>query len=281
MTPFFFILLFCGILYMITKEGGVSMSFFDKLKKIKGGYIFLSHSHDDIEKVREIRNLLEDKGFEPLCFYLKCLSEDEEIFNLIKREIDAREWFFFVDSENSRKSKWVTREREYIAKQDSSKIVEATLDEKSIRMAVDKITNNLRIYLSFAIKDYALAQRIKGQLEKKDYLVYTGEEIQASSGEELMKYSQEAIIEASKDGCVLVLLTREAMRSKWLKHEVGFAIQRGGNVIPVVVGQNVKMDPELELQLAMIQHYFLPEQPADEEIEQMVDSIGRAIVNKK
>lgn len=31
----------------------------DSLDKRKGGYIFLSHSHDDIVKAREIRNSLE------------------------------------------------------------------------------------------------------------------------------------------------------------------------------------------------------------------------------
>ena len=67
------------------------MGIFDQLQKSKGGYIFLSHSHEDIEKVREIRNSLEQDGFEPLCFYLKCLSDDSEIEDLIKREIDARE----------------------------------------------------------------------------------------------------------------------------------------------------------------------------------------------
>lgn len=44
------------------------MSFFEKLTKEKGAYIFLSHSHNDIKKVREIRNRLEVNGFEPLCF---------------------------------------------------------------------------------------------------------------------------------------------------------------------------------------------------------------------
>ena len=75
------------------------MNFFDKFKKSnKGGYIFLSHSHDDIDKVRKIRNHLEKDGFEPLCFYLKCLEDDSEIEDLIKREIDAREWFVFINS---------------------------------------------------------------------------------------------------------------------------------------------------------------------------------------
>ena len=60
-------------------------------------------------------------GFEPLCFYLKCLENDNEIADLIKREIDAREWFIFIDSENSRNSKWVTLEREYITKTNTQK----------------------------------------------------------------------------------------------------------------------------------------------------------------
>ena len=99
------------------------MGIFDQLQKSKGGYIFLSHSHEDIEKVREIRNSLEQDGFEPLCFYLKCLSDDSEIEDLIKREIDAREWFVFVNSENSRKSKWVTLEREYILRTNRKKVI--------------------------------------------------------------------------------------------------------------------------------------------------------------
>ena len=35
------------------------MDFFDKLNKSKGGYIFLSHSHDDIEKVRMLLSMIE------------------------------------------------------------------------------------------------------------------------------------------------------------------------------------------------------------------------------
>jgi len=51
----------------------------DRNKKFidgEGGYVFISHSHQDIEKVRKIRNEMEDQGFEPLCFYLKCLTDD-------------------------------------------------------------------------------------------------------------------------------------------------------------------------------------------------------------
>ena len=149
------------------------MGFFDKLKKSKGGYIFLSHSHDDIEKVRKIRNGLENKGFEPLCFYLKCLTDDSEIEDLIKREIDAREWFIFANSENARKSKWVTMEREYITRTDSKKIITIDLDdEKDVAEAINGILHNLRVYVSYSSRDNKIARRIKDKLEEKDYLVF-------------------------------------------------------------------------------------------------------------
>ena len=71
----------------------------EKRMQKDGGWIFISHSHLDIELVRKIRNELEAKGFEPLLFYLKCLNDDSEIEDLIKREINEREWFIYVDSE--------------------------------------------------------------------------------------------------------------------------------------------------------------------------------------
>ena len=42
-----------------------------------GGYVFISHSHKDIEKVRILRNVMEENGFEPLCFFLKCLTKNK------------------------------------------------------------------------------------------------------------------------------------------------------------------------------------------------------------
>ena len=62
----------------------------DKDEKV---YIFVSHSHKDINKVRLVRNYLEDRGAEPILFFLKSVTDDNEVEDLIKREIDARLWF--------------------------------------------------------------------------------------------------------------------------------------------------------------------------------------------
>ena len=253
------------------------MSFFDKLKKSKGGYIFLSHSHDDIEKVREIRNSLEKVGFEPLCFYLKCLDDDSEIEDLIKREIDAREWFIFLNSENSRKSKWVTLERNYITKTNDKKIITIDIDdENDVSNAIQKIAHNLRVYISYSIKDEKLARRIKDKLEAKDYLVFFGpDSIPASAN--FSTIITNAIVEASKDGCVIALLTPNSLESKMVQREIMFASEKGGNIIPIIVG-NTKLDGVLQYYLAAKQMYSLSENPTDEEITEMIDKIGHYII---
>lgn len=47
----------------------------------KGIWVFLSHSNKDNEKVRQVRNILEQQGDRPLMFFLNCLNDDNEICN--------------------------------------------------------------------------------------------------------------------------------------------------------------------------------------------------------
>lgn len=74
----------------------------------------MSHSTKDIHTVRSVRNELEDMGHLPILFYLKSVSEHSELDELIRREIEARNWFVLCDSENARESLWVQQEREMI-----------------------------------------------------------------------------------------------------------------------------------------------------------------------
>lgn len=63
----------------------------------EGGWVFISHSHLDIEVVRKIRNQLEECGFEPLMFYLKCLTDDNEIESLIQKTSSCKKDFLVFD----------------------------------------------------------------------------------------------------------------------------------------------------------------------------------------
>lgn len=252
------------------------MSIFDKLKKENTGYIFLSHSHADIEKVRKIRNKLEEDGFEPLCFYLKCLSEDDEIEELIKREIDAREWFVFVNSENSRKSRWVNMEREYISSSNNKKILTVDLDNpESISDVIDTISHKLRIYIAYSHKDYEIHKVVKDKLVEKDFLVYSDDGINV--GFNWAEEITDAIIKASSEGCVIALITENSVESGFLIDEINLAISMMGRIIPIYVG-NPSISARLSLQLGTCQCFRLPENPTEDEISKVIEQISSGIV---
>ena len=89
-----------------------------KENDIKDGFwVFVSHSTKDFEKVRLVRNALEESGFRPILLYLKCMEDEDEINELLKREIDARRRFILCDSPNAQASKFVQSEVNYIRTQ--------------------------------------------------------------------------------------------------------------------------------------------------------------------
>ena len=54
----------------------------------QGTWIFVSHSHRDLENVRRVRNQLERRGHIPRRFFLKCLANDDaRLPALIREEI--------------------------------------------------------------------------------------------------------------------------------------------------------------------------------------------------
>ncbi|MCH5312172.1 MAG: toll/interleukin-1 receptor domain-containing protein [Prevotella sp.] len=101
-------------------------------------WVFLSHSNKDYEKVRRVRDMLEDSSFRPLMFFLKCLNEEGEIDSLIKREIDCRTRFIYCKSENSESSHWVQREVEYIRSQNRIfETIDMNLPESEIKKKLE------------------------------------------------------------------------------------------------------------------------------------------------
>jgi hypothetical protein len=136
-------------------------------------WIFLSHSNMDYDKVRIVRNILEEQGLRPLMFFLHCLSDDDEIDTLIKREIDCRTRFILCDSENARKSKWVQKEVAYIKSQ--NRIVEAIDMTKGIEEIAEDLKDFIaatKIFISYNKEEYDLAEKVYERLSKYDFTVY-------------------------------------------------------------------------------------------------------------
>lgn len=68
------------------------------MRRLQNAWIFVSHSTLDITEVRRIRNEVELQGGEPLLFFLKSISDNDELDGLLKREIEARRYFLLCDS---------------------------------------------------------------------------------------------------------------------------------------------------------------------------------------
>lgn len=213
----------------------------------EGAWIFVSHSTKDWEKVRRVRNLLEEKGHRPLLFFLKCVEDESELDDLLKREIEVRTWFLLCDSENARKSKWVQAEVAYIKELDD-KLHEAIDLQAPIEGQVEKIDRlckRVTVFLSYARKDHDIADRIRRYLRDHDYSVWFDSSV--ASGNNFLQDITRAIDQAVERGFVLVLLSSNSMESKWVQREVQYSLEKaskaphGGNIIPLMIDDPATM----------------------------------------
>lgn len=143
----------------------------------EGFWVFVSHSTKDFEKVRLVRNALEDGGFRPILFYLKCMEDEDEINELLKREIDARRRFILCDSPNARASKFVKSEVDYIQSKkrmyeiiDLSQInLETPNAERDIIRLIKPFKRRTSVFLSYNYKDKAFADQLHIQLQSASF----------------------------------------------------------------------------------------------------------------
>lgn len=245
-------------------------------------YFFISHSHLDIEKVRIIRNIIEETFFyEPILFFLKCLSDEEEIQTLIKREINERIWFVYCDSENARKSEYVRKEREFvenlIASGKKINVLNIELDEfniwdegcyEYIRRQVFYRIRKTKIFLSYQHKDSPIAIKVKEALSKRGFSVWYDLDFECGCnwGEQIGNSIKE---HSYKNGLFIPLIGEEC-NSPYVKNELDLAIQHGSLVLPVYIGQS-RLD---NLDLLKLQSFYLDIDNFDEEIDNLVSVIN-------
>ena len=111
----------------------------DTWKKAISGWVFLSHSSLDIERVKTIRNYLEESQFNAIMFFLKCLDYEEEqkqIEKLLECEIKNRNIFIHCKSNNSLQSKWVNWEINK-AKKENKLFLEIDLDKLEYQKCIE------------------------------------------------------------------------------------------------------------------------------------------------
>jgi TIR domain len=228
----------------------------------QGAWIFLSHSHRDFEKVRTLRNEIELRGHQPLAFFLKCLGDDSEIDNLIEREIAARSWFIFCDSENSRTSRWVQREREIISSLPEHSAVTVSLEAHLSKQleSLAPLLMRASIFPSYSRNDEPRVAPILQALRSADFGVFSDLDISGNVVDELNSAIQAAVTK----GAVLVFVSRSSMSSQWQRYEIAAALRYADpaghrtNVIPIFLDHPTSvldLAPEVERQLFEIRGF--------------------------
>lgn len=203
-------------------------------------WIFLSHSNKDFSKVRLIRNYLEERSCRPLMFYLKCLSNDDEIDDLIKREIDCRTRFIICDSENSQASKWVQSEVKYIKSQQRSyETIDLSKSEEEIKKQLDKLVRSTQIFLSYSSNDFDLVNAVYSHISKYDIRCF----FDAYSIESKDDYLQTVYnsIDLAKDfGFVVLFANKDSLSSKYVISELQYATAKGAKLLVLLIDEYAK-----------------------------------------
>ena len=211
-------------------------------------YFFISHSHQDIEKVRIIRNVIEETFFyEPILFFLKCLSDKTEVESLIKREIDERIWFVYCKSKNAEKSEYVRMEREYIQNRIEEghkiRVLEIDIDKYEIwdNECYDYIRNQIaykvkkaNVYVSYSHRDEYIARKILRQLKQNNFTTFADIDISAGSSwfdESMGQIKKHSYI----NGVILLICSENSMRSNFVSKEIEEALRNNAFIIPVII----------------------------------------------
>lgn len=207
----------------------------------EGFWVFVSHSTKDFERVRLVRNALEDSGFRPILFYLKCLENETEVNDLLKREIDARKRFILCDSPNAQASKFVQSEVEYIRSKnrmyeivDLSKIDMGSQDaEKEVIELIKPFRKRTNVFVCCAHEDSSLAELVKGELRLQGFSVA---DIPLLDSQCLYQKVSQVIETTLSNGYFLYLIGKSV--SHFCQAELDIANEIAPNmVLPVVINE--------------------------------------------
>jgi hypothetical protein len=208
------------------------------VKRASKAWIFVSHSTLDLDKVRQVRNAIEVAGGEPILFFLKCLSDHDEIDELIKREIEARNFFLLCDSDNAKSSKWVHDEIAHVNSLQEKKIeiIDLDADWQSQISGIEAIVRHATVLMSYAHKDEEAIAPVRAALIANDFSVWDPSH-DLRIGDSFAKQISSAITEAAKFGFFIHFLSRASLESKWAGDELDEALRLGvgERYIPVLL----------------------------------------------
>lgn len=209
----------------------------------KGAWVFISHSNKDFAKVRRVRNEFEESGHRPILFFLKSMDDDlDRALYLIKREIDAREWFMLCDSENAKDSKIVQEEVKYIEslKDKVNERLDLRAPWEEQKKKIHALAIRSTVFIASAESDDEIAKAIRRRLLEQGFGVF--DPYSPGSSDDWLSRMSVEIPEAVERGFFLFLLSPEAIRSIFVKDQINVALHlkmqqdtKASNILPIIV----------------------------------------------
>lgn len=186
-------------------------------------WVFVSHSTKDFEKVRIIRNKMEEIGMRPLLFYLKCLKDKPEVIELLKREIEVRPRFLLCDSPNARGSEFVDEEIKYIKSLNRQYVTVDLNDESSYDEKIRELKRRSQIFLSYSRQDYDLVRKLTRALQEVGFNVWIDRE-QTFAGCSFQDMYTDAIRNTMDEGYFIPIISPEHLGRAWCAKELETAL---------------------------------------------------------
>lgn len=247
-------------------------------------WVFLSHSHEDYEKVRKVRDMLEDQHMRPLMFFLKCLNDHDEIDSLIKREIDCRTRFILCDSENARKSDWVKEEVKYIKSQDRTyETIDLDLPIETIKQKLNEFKRKATLFISYNRENQKLAKMVYDRLSKFDFLIFVDMDL-LRHGDDYLKTVISSLDNAAANGFIIALMNDRVLAAgSGSRHEIKRALnydRKNGtkSIIPFVTTKGLVDSLNHDEELGILKGYVIRDIPDIQSIEQCSEVVNHVIV---
>lgn len=193
-------------------------------------YVFLSHSRNDYEKVRKVRDLLENEGFRPLMFFLKCLEkkENEQLTkSLIKEEINCRQRFILCNSKNANNSNWVKFEIKHIKETNRPyEVIDLDWPNSIIENAILTFKKRCTVFLSYPRELQKLAKAVNEELKLHDYRTFFDmDDLNFRNMGSWPDIINNQIVQASEEGYVLVFIDESIKKETFQRNEISIALK--------------------------------------------------------
>jgi hypothetical protein len=213
-------------------------------------WIFVSHASDDLVQARRVRNYLEEKGASPLMFHLLALKEPEQFWPVIEKEIEARNFFLYCESEIAVTREWVRRERaavEAVAKVRPVRIGAIRVDMPELDFGgLDAFLAKIRVFPAFSVQDMEKVQPYLDALEEAGFQIFDQRNIGA--GEKWDIRIQDELEETAREHGWVVAFFTSSGDGGWAAYEAGYGVRAGAKFVPVA------LDPSLHLTGAFPPH---------------------------